>query len=140
MTTVKGQLAGIESKHSGARADRRTFLRKVALSAASVGSANAAFGATSRDSRQAPVESHLPEKPKPISSGPSQAEGIAGFARRARYEDLTPHRRERLKVSVLDSLACAINALGAPPTAACLAQARDFGGPGGRWTASIGSR
>jgi 2-methylcitrate dehydratase len=35
-------------------------------------------------------------------------------------------------VSVLDSLACAINALGAPPIAASLAQARDFGGSGGR--------
>jgi 2-methylcitrate dehydratase len=70
----------------------------------------------------------------PISTGPSQAEGIAKFACRARYEDLTPGRRERLKVSVLDSLACAFNALGAPPIEACLAQAREFGGAGGRCT------
>ena len=68
----------------------------------------------------------------PIATGPSQAEGIAKFACRTKYEDLTPERRERLKVSVLDSLACAINALGAPPIEACLAQAKEFGGPEGR--------
>jgi 2-methylcitrate dehydratase len=71
---------------------------------------------------------------EPIISGPSQAEGIARFAARVRYEDLTPARRERLKVSVLDALACAINALGAPPVEACREQAEEFGGPGGRCT------
>ena len=45
------------------------------------------------------------EKPKPIITGDSQAQGIAKFASRVTYEDLTPERRERLKVSVLDSLA-----------------------------------
>jgi 2-methylcitrate dehydratase len=50
------------------------------------------------------------------------------------YEDLTPERRERLKVSILDSLECAINALGASPTAACLAQAKEFGGANDRCT------
>jgi 2-methylcitrate dehydratase PrpD len=54
------------------------------------------------------------EKPKPIITGDSQAQSIAKFASRVTYEDLTPERRERLKVSVLDSLACAINALGVP--------------------------
>jgi 2-methylcitrate dehydratase len=68
----------------------------------------------------------------PIATGPSQAEGIAKFACRTKYADLTPERRERLKVSVLDSLACAVNALGAPPIQACLAQAKEFGGPDGR--------
>ena len=72
-----------------------------------------------------------PDKPKPIISGPSQAEGIARFASRTSYEDLSPERRERLKVSVLDALACAINALGAPPIEACRAQAEEFGGPAG---------
>jgi 2-methylcitrate dehydratase len=74
------------------------------------------------------------EKPTAIISGQSQAEGMANFACRATYEDLTPERRERLKLSILDSLACAINALGAPPVAACLAQAKEFGGPNGRCT------
>src|ERR1700692_2571519 len=54
------------------------------------------------------------DKPSPISTGPSQAEGIAKFACRTQYADLTAERRERLKGSVLDSLACAIHALGAP--------------------------
>ncbi|HWO28541.1 MAG TPA: MmgE/PrpD family protein [Candidatus Acidoferrum sp.] len=67
-------------------------------------------------------------KPKPIITGESQAQGIAMFSYRASYEDLTPERRERLKVSVLDSLACAINALGAAPTVACVEQAKQFGG------------
>jgi 2-methylcitrate dehydratase len=79
-------------------------------------------------------EGRRTEKPKAIISGQSQAEGMAKFACRVTYEDLTPERRERLKVSILDSLACAINALGAPPIAACLAQAKEFGGPNGRCT------
>ena len=45
------------------------------------------------------------EKVKPIITGDSQAQSIAKFASRVTYEDLTPERRERLKVSVLDSLA-----------------------------------
>jgi 2-methylcitrate dehydratase len=81
---------------------------------------------------QPPSESRL--KPKAIISGQSQAEGIAKFAFGTTYDDLTPERRERLKISILDSLACAINAIGAPPIAACLAQAREFGGTNGRCT------
>ena len=50
------------------------------------------------------------------------------------YADLAPERRERLKVSILDSLASAVSGLGAPPVAACLAQAKAFGGPGGDCT------
>src|SRR5271165_2370060 len=68
------------------------------------------------------------EKPKPIITGDSQAQGIAKFASRVTYEDLTHERRDRLKVSVLDSLACAINALGVPPIVACVEQAKQFGG------------
>src|SRR5580658_7886292 len=89
-------------------------------------------GAPAQDTGQ--TEGHSAQKPRPIITGDSQAEGIAKFASRMTYEDLTPERRERLKVSVLDSLACAINALGAPPIAACLAQAKEFGGPNGRCT------
>jgi 2-methylcitrate dehydratase len=80
------------------------------------------------------------EKPKAIISGQSQAEGIAKFACRVTYEDLTPERAERLKMSILDSLACAINALGAAPTAACLAQAKEFGGANGRCTLIDGGK
>ena len=74
------------------------------------------------------------ERPSPIITGTSQAQEIANFAARTKYEDLTPERRERLKVSVLDSLANAITALGAPPIVACLEQAKEFGDPGGRCT------
>src|SRR5246127_5267872 len=74
------------------------------------------------------------EKPKPIITGDSQAQGIAKFASRVTYEDLTPEQRERLKVSVLDSLACAINAQGVPPIVACLEQAKQFGGSDARCT------
>src|SRR5271155_2168423 len=76
----------------------------------------------------------LTGKPSPIIAGPSQAQGIARFASRARYEDLTAERRERLKADVLDSLACAIGSLGAPPIEAYLAQAQEFGGSGHRCT------
>jgi hypothetical protein len=72
--------------------------------------------------------------PEAITSGSSQAEGIARFALRAKYQDLTPERRERLKVSVLDALACAINALGAKPIQACPAQVEEFGSPDDRCT------
>ena len=58
---------------------------------------------------------------------------MSTFDERARDWD-TPERRERLKVSVLDSLACAINALGAPPTVACVEQAKQFGGSDARCT------
>jgi 2-methylcitrate dehydratase len=67
----------------------------------------------------------------PIISGPSQSGGIARFALRATYDDLTAERRERLKVSILDAVACAINAIGARPIEACRAQAEALGGPGG---------
>jgi 2-methylcitrate dehydratase len=77
------------------------------------------------------VTGEATEEPEPIISGPSQSEGIARFACRTTYEDLTSGRRERLKVSVLDALACAINALGAPPIEACRAQPDEFGGRDG---------
>src|SRR5580693_4931294 len=89
-------------------------------------------GAPAQDTGQ--TEGHSAQKPPPIITGDSQAEGIAKFASRMTYEDLTPERRERLKVSVLDSLACAINALGALPTMACLEQAKQFGGSDARCT------
>src|ERR1700684_940056 len=76
----------------------------------------------------------------PIISGPSQADGIARFALRTKYEDLTAERRERLKGSLLDAVACAIHALGSPPIEACRAQAEELGGPGGRCTLIGGGR
>jgi 2-methylcitrate dehydratase len=116
------------------QSDRRTFLKGTAIFAASSVAVNAAVAEEPRDGKPNAGKSRPPDKPKPISSGPSQAEGIAKFACRAKFADLTAERRERLKVSVLDSLACAISALGAPPIEAYLAQAKEFGAPGGRCT------
>jgi 2-methylcitrate dehydratase len=111
---------------------RRKFLKAMGSSAASVVTSSIALAEESKS--QPAGESHCAEKPAAIISGQSQAEGIAKFASRVTYDDLTPERRERLKISILDSLACAINAVGAPPIAACLAQAKEFGGPNGRCT------
>ena len=79
-------------------------------------------------------EAESQSKPVTITSGRSQAEGIAKFAHNVTYEDLTPERRERLKISILDSLACAISAIGAAPIKAYLAQAKEFGGSDARCT------
>jgi 2-methylcitrate dehydratase len=108
--------------------DRRTFFKGATATAA------ASMTKIAAQAEEPRSQGASPGRPNPINTGPSQAEGMAKFACRATYGDLTAGRRERLKVSVLDSLACAIAALGAPPIEACLAQAKEFGGPGGRCT------
>jgi 2-methylcitrate dehydratase len=113
---------------------RRKFLQTAGLSAAYAAVSSGAFAEEGGMGSKPATGNRCPEKPKAIISGESQTEGMAKFAHRVTYEDLAPERRERLKVSILDSLACAINALGASPTAACLAQAKEFGGPNGRCT------
>jgi 2-methylcitrate dehydratase len=122
------------SNVSQTQTDRRTFLKGAGAFAASSVAATAALAEEPRDGKPDPGESPSSDRPKPINTGPSQAEGIARFASRAKYDNLSPEQRERLKVSVLDSLACAISALGAPPMKACLAQAKEFGGSDGRCT------
>ncbi len=122
------------------QADRRTFLKGAGALAASAVAAKAGRTEEPRDMKPVCRESRSAHKPKSISTGPSQAEDIAAFVCRTGYEDLTPERRERLKVSVLDALACAINALGARPIEVCRAQAMEFGGPGGRCTLIGGGR
>ena len=101
--------------------------------AAPVETANAALAQERKDMKPS-QSSNSAREPEPIITGTSQAEGIAKFASRVSYQDLTPERRERLKISVLDSLACAINAIGATPIVACLEQAKEFGGSDGRCT------
>src|SRR5260221_10171106 len=108
--------------------DRRTFLQ---TNAALVASAMAGKAARAEEAGSGKVQCDkrkLTEKPNPIITGPSQAQGIARFASRARYEDLTAERRGRLKEDVLDSLACANRALGAPPLDGDLAQAPEVCG------------
>jgi len=114
--------------------DRRTFLKGVGTLAASVVTASATLPQESGAAKPGKGEKHPPEKPSPIGTGPSQAKGIAKFAGRVSDGDLTSERRERLKLSILDSLACAVNAIGAPPITACLEQAKEFGGSDGRCT------
>ena len=97
-------------------------------------SASAASSQESQQRKSDYSENPATTKPKPVITGDSQAQDIAKFAHRMTYEDLTPERRERLKVSVLDSLGCAICALGVPPIAACLEQAKQFGGSDARCT------
>ena len=119
---------------------RRKFLQTAGLSAACAAVPRGAFAEKGGMGSKPTTGTRCPEKPKAIISGESQTDRMAKFAHRVTYEDLAPERRERLKVSILDSLACAINALGASPTAACLAQAKEFGGPNGRCTLIGGGR
>lgn len=58
----------------------------------------------------------------------TEVEQIAAFAARARYEDISGRGREQLKIRVLDSIGCALGALGAPPAQRVRAQTMDFGG------------
>lgn len=55
-------------------------------------------------------------------------EEISGFALRVNDEDLTEAARERLKLSVLDALGCAIGALGGEPVRRVREQVDLFGG------------
>jgi hypothetical protein len=48
-----------------------------------------------------PIETRSPDKPKPINTGPSQAEGIAKFACHVKHADLTAKRLLRLKRFIL---------------------------------------
>lgn len=58
----------------------------------------------------------------------TEAEQLAEFVARADYERITDLARQQLKIRVLDSLGCAIGALGGEPIRAIRAQIEDFGG------------
>jgi hypothetical protein len=108
--------------------DRRTSFKGIAALAASAVAAEAACSEKPR----AAAPGGAPQKP--ITTGPSQTQGMARFATRTRYEDLTAQRRQRLKIALLDSLACGIAALEASPIQAWLAQTKAFGGSDARCT------
>jgi 2-methylcitrate dehydratase len=55
-------------------------------------------------------------------------EQLGGFAASARWEDISPQAREQLKLRVLDSLGCALGALGGEVPMLVRAQVEDFGG------------
>lgn len=60
----------------------------------------------------------------------SQVEQMAEFAERARFEALGPETRQQLKIRILDSLGCAIGALGSEPTRMIRSYIDEFGGHG----------
>jgi 2-methylcitrate dehydratase len=58
----------------------------------------------------------------------TEAEHLAAFVVRARYEQLSEPAREALKLRVLDALGCALGALDGPPIARLRAEIETFGG------------
>ncbi len=58
----------------------------------------------------------------------TQAEQLAAFVLRARYEDLSEAARRQIKIRILDALGCAIGAVEGDPMRAIRAQIDDFGG------------
>ncbi len=55
-------------------------------------------------------------------------EELAAFVARASYQDLSPEAVQQLKIRVLDSLGCAIGALGSGPVRLLWQHTADFGG------------
>jgi 2-methylcitrate dehydratase len=53
---------------------------------------------------------------------------LAQFVAERSWDDLSAQARDQLKIRILDSLGCALGALGAPPVEAIRAQIDDFGG------------
>jgi 2-methylcitrate dehydratase len=66
----------------------------------------------------------------PEKDATSQAERMAKFVEESRFEALGPETRQQLKIRVLDSLGCAIGALGSEPTRMIRAYIDDFGSHG----------
>lgn len=60
----------------------------------------------------------------------TDVERLAAFASGAEWDDLSPAAREALKIRVLDSLGCAIGAMGAGPPLAVRDHVTDLGGTG----------
>ena len=60
----------------------------------------------------------------------TQSQRLAAWAMRASYDDLSDAARSAFKNHILDTLGCALGALGSRPTAACRAQVDEFGGSG----------
>jgi 2-methylcitrate dehydratase len=58
----------------------------------------------------------------------TEAEKLARFVAARSWPDLSENARDALKVRMLDSLGCALGALGAPPVEAIRAQLEEFGG------------
>ena len=64
------------------------------------------------------------------TDGTTIAQRLGQFATRASWDDLSDNAREQLRIRVLDSLACAIGALGADPVRMVRAQVEEFDAAG----------
>jgi 2-methylcitrate dehydratase len=60
--------------------------------------------------------------------GGTAVDELAQFVCEARFDEISQAAREQLKLRVLDSLGCALGALGAGPVRMVLEQVREFGG------------
>lgn len=60
----------------------------------------------------------------------TQAEQLAGLVNRSSFDQISKEALERLKISVLDALGCALGALAAIPVRLVLEQVTEFGGSG----------
>jgi len=60
----------------------------------------------------------------------TQSQRLAAWAMRASYDDLSDDARQSFKNHILDTLGCALGALGEGPILACRAQVEEFGGTG----------
>src|ERR1700726_2412426 len=58
----------------------------------------------------------------------TQAEQLAAFVVRMKYDDLSQDGRRQLKIRILDALGCGFGALEGPPIQMLRAQLDDFGG------------
>jgi len=58
----------------------------------------------------------------------TKSEELAAFVVRASYEDMSDEARRQLKIRIIDSLGCAIGALGGKPIQYIREHSRDFGG------------
>lgn len=58
----------------------------------------------------------------------TQAEQLAAFVVRMRYEDLSEEACQQLKIRIIDALGCALGALEGPPIRMLRTQLADFGG------------
>ncbi len=60
----------------------------------------------------------------------THVERLADFANRASFDSLSTNAREQIKIRILDSLGCALGALGAGPTKIVRKYVDDLGAPG----------
>jgi 2-methylcitrate dehydratase len=58
----------------------------------------------------------------------TEVESLAAFVTRVRYKDISPGARQQLSIRILDSIGCALGALGSGPIDAIRAQTDEFGG------------